>query len=49
MECDCCNKSVKTLYKDFRFIDGLFQGKCLMCEDCIHLNDVGVYKKATEE
>jgi hypothetical protein len=47
IKCDCCQKRRKTLYKDFRFIEGLFQGKCLMCQECILLNDVGVYKTMT--
>ena len=46
IKCDCCYQEKKTLFKDYRFIEGLFQGKCLMCEQCLHLNDVEVYKTA---
>lgn len=45
IKCDCCQKEHKTLHRDYRYIDGLFQGKCFMCKECIGLNDVEVYKK----
>lgn len=44
IKCDCCGKEFKILKKDYRFIDGYFSGKCFMCDTCIGLNDVDVYK-----
>ncbi len=43
MKCECCQKK-KVEIKDYRFIEGLFQGKTFMCRDCFGLSDVEVYK-----
>jgi len=41
--CDCCDEK-EAVTKDYRFIEGYFQGKCFMCKDCFNLSDVEVVK-----
>ena len=41
MKCEVCNKH-KAKYKDYRFIDGYFNGKILVCKWCFDLNDVSL-------
>ena len=41
MKCEICNKH-KAEYKDYRYIDGYFNGKTLVCKWCRDLNDVSV-------
>tara|TARA_Y100001963_G_scaffold94888_1_gene130579 strand:+ start:258 stop:473 length:216 start_codon:yes stop_codon:yes gene_type:complete len=45
--CDVCDR-YRAVRKDMRFIDGLFDGKIYNCEWCNPLNDVSLYKIATE-
>ena len=41
MECEICTKH-KAEYKDYRYIDGYFNGKTLACKWCWGLNDVSL-------
>ena len=41
MKCEICNKHKATM-KDYRYIDGYFNGKTLVCKWCWGLNDVSL-------
>ena len=41
MKCEICNKH-KAEYRDYRYIDGYFDGKTIVCKWCKGLNDVSV-------
>ncbi len=41
MKCEICNKH-QIDYKDYRFIDGYFNGKTFVCKWCFNLNDVAI-------
>ena len=41
MKCEICTKH-KAEYKDYRYIDGYFNGKTIVCKWCKGLNDVSV-------
>tara|TARA_Y100000310_G_scaffold16903_1_gene16819 strand:+ start:1607 stop:1783 length:177 start_codon:yes stop_codon:yes gene_type:complete len=41
MKCEICNKHKATM-KDYRYIDGYFNGKILVCKWCRNLNDVSI-------
>ena len=46
--CDVCEK-YKATRKDYRYIDGLFNGKIFNCEWCNPLSDVALYQIAVEK
>ena len=41
MKCEVCNKH-KVEMKDYRYIDGYFNGKTYVCKWCWGLNDVSL-------
>lgn len=45
--CECCMKKEATR-KDYRFIDGVAQGKVLVCDECINITDIEYYKRTKE-
>ena len=48
MKCEICNKH-QIDYKDYRFIDGYFNGKTLVCKWCFSLNDVAIVEVFNED
>jgi hypothetical protein len=43
LNCDCCNKLFKRLWKDYRTDDNDITSKYYICGNCKNLNDVAFF------